>query len=164
MPTTYEKIQSTTLGSAQSSITLSSIPATYTDLRIVLANAFTSYALDTVKIQFNSDTATNYSATQLMGDGASASSSRQSSVSSGLLGRAGYQSTRPSMIIADVFSYAGSTYKTYLSDSAADQNGSGEVLRHVGLWRSTSAITSVTLMNVTFQAGAIVTIYGILKA
>ncbi len=164
MPATYEKIATTTLGSAASSITLGSIPATYTDLRIVLANAFTSYALDTVKIQFNSDTATNYSATQLMGDGASASSSRQTSINSGLLGRAGYQSTRPSIITADVFSYAGSTYKTYLSDSAADQNGSGEVLRHVGLWRSTSAITSVTLMNVTFQAGAIVTIYGILKA
>jgi len=164
MATTYEKIASTTLGSAASTITLGSIPATYTDLRIVLANAFTSYALDTVKIQFNSDTGTNYSATQLMGDGASASSASQSSVNSGLLGRAGYQSTRPAMITADVFSYAGSTYKTYLADSAADQNGSGEVLRHVGLWRSTSAITSVTLMNVTFQAGAIVTLYGILKA
>jgi hypothetical protein len=164
MASTYEKIASTTLGSAASTITLSSIPATYTDLRIVLANAFTSYALDTVKIRFNSDTATNYSATQLMGDGATASSSVQSSVSSGLLGRAGYQSTRPAMITADVFSYAGSTFKTYLSDSAADQNGSGEVLRTVGLWRSTAAITSVTLMNVTFEAGAIVTIYGILKA
>jgi len=164
MATTYEKIASTTLGSAASTITLGSIPATYTDLRIVLANAFTSYALDTVKIQFNSDTGTNYSATQLMGDGASASSASQSSVNSGLLGRAGYQSTRPAMITADVFSYAGSTYKTYLADSAADQNGSGEVLRHVGLWRSTSAITSITLMNVTFQAGAIVTLYGILKA
>lgn len=164
MATTYEKIASTTLGSAASTITLSSIPATYTDLRIVLANAFTSYALDTVKIQFNGDTATNYSATQLMSDGASVSSSRQSSVSSGILGRAGYQSTRPAMITADIFSYAGSTYKTYLSNSAADQNGSGEVLTQVGLWRSTSAITSVTLMNVTFQAGAIVTIYGILKA
>jgi hypothetical protein len=155
-------IATTTLGAAASTITLSSIPATYTDLRIVLANAFTSYALDTVKIQFNSDTATNYSATQLMGDGSSASTSGQSSVSSGLLGRAGYQSTRPAMITADVFSYAGSTYKTYLSTSAADQNGSGEVLTQVGLWRSTSAITSITLMNVTFQAGAIVTIYGIL--
>ena len=164
MATTYEKIATTTLGSAASTITLSSIPATYTDLRIVLANAFTSYGLDTVKIQFNSDTATNYSATQLMGDGSSASSSRQSSVSSGLLGRAGYQSTRPAMITADIFSYAGSTYKTYLADSAADQNGSGEVLRHVGLWRSTSAITSITLMNVTFQAGAVATLYGILKA
>jgi hypothetical protein len=164
MATTYDKIATTTLSSASATITFNSIPASWTDLRIVLANAFTSYALDTVKIQFNGDTATNYSATQLMGDGASASSSRQSSVSSGLLGRAGYQSTRPAMVTADVFSYAGSTYKTYLSDSAADQNGSGEVLRHVGLWRSTAAITSVTLMNVTFQAGAIVTIYGILKA
>lgn len=164
MATTYEPIATTTLGTSASTITLSSIPATYTDLKIVLANAFTSYALDTVKIQFNGDTATNYSATALMGDGATAQSSRQSSVNSGLLGRAGYQSTRPSMIIADIFSYTGSTFKTYLADSAADQNGSGEVLRHVGLWRSTSAITSITLMNVTFQAGAVVSLYGIKNA
>ena len=36
MPATYEPIATTTLGSAATNITFSSIPATYTDLRLVL--------------------------------------------------------------------------------------------------------------------------------
>ena len=163
MATTYEPIATKTLGSAASSITFSSIAATYTDLRIVLANAFTSYGLDTAKIRFNGDTATNYSDTLLTGDGSTASSSRRSSVSSATVGRVGYTAL-PAMILIDIFSYAGSTNKTFLSADAADQNGSGEVNRSVGLWRNTAAITSITLMNVTFEAGATATLYGIKNA
>jgi hypothetical protein len=155
-------IATTTLGSAASSITFSSITGTYTDLRIVLSNAFTSYALDTAKIRFNGDTGSNYSDTLLTGDGSTASSSRRTSVTSATIGRVGFQSTRPGMILVDVFSYAGSTNKTFLGADAADQNGSGEVNRSVGLWRNTAAITSITLMNVTFEAGATATLYGIL--
>lgn len=163
MPATYDSIATTTLGAAASTITFSSIPGTYTDLRLVLANVFTSYGLDTVRIRFNSDTGSNYSYTMLTGDGASASSSRASGTQP-IVGRAGYQSTRPSMILIDIFSYAGSTNKTYLSADAADQNGSGEINRVVGLWRSTSAITSIELRNVTFEAGATATLYGIKAA
>ena len=161
---TYEPIATTTLSSAASTITFSSIPNTYTDLRVVVANAFTSYGLDTVRIRFNSDTGSNYSYTMLTGDGSTAASSRGTSQTQPIVGRAGYQSTRPSMILIDIFSYAGSTNKTYLAADAADQNGSGEVNRVVGLWRSTSAINAIELRNVTFEAGCVVTIYGIKAA
>jgi hypothetical protein len=36
MATTYEKIATTTLGTAAATFTFSSIPATYTDLRLVV--------------------------------------------------------------------------------------------------------------------------------
>jgi hypothetical protein len=166
MASTYEPIATTTLGTSASTITFSSIPATYTDLRLVLANAFTSYGIDTVKIRFNGDTGSNYSDTYILGDGSAASSGRATSQTSGRLGRTGYLSSAPGMILLDIFSYAGSTNKSYLSADAADTNGGvqNEVSRTVGLWRDTAAITSIELRNVTFQAGATATLYGIKNA
>ena len=75
MPTTYEPIATQTLGSAAATITFSSIPATYTDLRLVLVGTSTISA--NPKINFNSDTATNYSQTILSGNGSVANSARQ---------------------------------------------------------------------------------------
>ena len=70
MASTYEPIATTTLGSAASSITFSSIPATYTDLRLVLVHT-PSASTGNAQMQFNSDTATNYSYTyrQRIGSG-----------------------------------------------------------------------------------------------
>jgi hypothetical protein len=63
-------------------------------------------------------------------------------------------------------SYAGSTFKTAIGTANEDDNGSGSVSAIVGLYRSTSAITSITFgTNAnSYAAGTIVTIYGILKA
>ena len=63
MAATYEPIATTTLGSAASSITFNSIPATYTDLRVVLVGTTTATA--NCWLTFNSDGATNYSDTFL---------------------------------------------------------------------------------------------------
>ncbi|NBQ97859.1 MAG: hypothetical protein EBU12_06490, partial [Microbacteriaceae bacterium] len=57
---TYSQIASTTLGSAASSVTFSSIAATYTDLVIVVQAAVTAGSI-ALRMQFNSDTGTNYS-------------------------------------------------------------------------------------------------------
>lgn len=160
MAATYQPIATQTLTSSASSITFSSIAASWTDLRVVIANAFTSYGLDTCMIRFNGDTATNYSYTYLLGDGSTATSGATANAAQAVLGRVGVTGT-PAMIQTDIFSYAASSYKTYLSAGAADQNGSGEVNRTVGLWRSTAAITSITLRNVTFEAGTTATLYGI---
>ena len=66
----------------------------------------------------------------------------------------------------DIFSYAGSTFKTALSNQNIDNNSTGWVFRSVGLWRSTSAITSLTITNSSNQlaAGTTASLYGILKA
>jgi hypothetical protein len=66
-----------------------------------------------------------------------------------------------------MFSYAGSTFKSCLVERNADFNGSGQVARQVGLWRSTSAITSISLFDPFgngYGTGTIATLYGILKA
>ena len=165
MAATYEKIATTTLGSAAASITFSSIAASWTDLRLVFVGVGAS-AGDVPAIRFNSDTATNYSRTYLTGNGTAASSNRTTSSNRIACGDAGDSTTIPSFNTVDIFSYTGSTYKTVLIESSEDQNGSGKVTRAVGLWRSTSAITSITVFNPSYNLGAgyTATLYGILKA
>jgi hypothetical protein len=175
MPATYEPIATTTLGSAAASITFSSIPATYTDLKVILTGfiEYTSPDRSFLYMRFNGDTATNYSATYIKGDGTTASSSQDTSSDKA---RIGYISWSPagsgayySLNEIDIFSYAGSTYKTALGRGNVDMNtaATGEVHRNVILWRSTSAITSVNLyssLTRNFGTGTTATLYGIKNA
>ena len=165
MPATYEKIQSTTLGSAASSITFSSIGSGYTDIRIsfvIIGGAGTAGQFD---ITYNNDTTSLYSITRLYGDGSSAGSSRYSGTALYPCQNS-FSSTPPVFATIDLFSYAGSTFKTALITYSNDANGSGSAERSVGLYRSTSAITRIDLGGVggTFAIGTTATVYGILKA
>jgi len=160
MPTTYEPIQSYTLSGSTSEVTFTSIPATYTDLRLVFAGVSSAQSLC---LQFNGDTATNYSLTVLRGDGSSAVSSRNTSIDRLIV--QSLTGTNPNLLTTDIFSYAGGTFKTLLSSSSEDNNGSGNTRQSVGLWRSTSAITSIRVYgfsgsNITGTA----TLYGIKNA
>lgn len=141
---TYTPIATQTLGSAAASITFSSIPGTYTDLRLVLTGL--TSAADVMCLQFNGDTATNYSGVDLYGNGASAGSSAQTAVPYHQLNFHGATSiTIPTTFGVDIFSYAGSTNKTLLSNASMDFNGSGNVDLMCSLWRSTAAITSIKI-------------------
>jgi hypothetical protein len=164
MPATYEPIATTTLGSAASTITFSSIPSTYTDLRLVLVATTTTET--SCYLQFNSDTGTNYSRTELSGNGSAAFSSGGSSQAQISLVYSSISTTIPSFITLDIFSYAGNTFKTCLTSASQDVNGSGLVGCNVGLWRSTSAITSVNFIfySGSFAAGTTATLYGIKNA
>jgi hypothetical protein len=165
MPATYEKIATTTLSSANSTITFSTIPATYTDLRLVLT-ATSSAGGAQVIFRVNSDTGSNYSRTRLSGNGSTASSNRFTNDNAIYTDQAGLSTTIPHFYSFDIFSYAGSTNKTLLAAVAEDNNGSGNVNYAVGLWRNTAAITSTTLTNTggDFSIGTTATLYGILKA
>jgi len=163
MPATYEKIATTTLGSAASTITFNSIAASWTDLRLIYVGTPVSGA--SLDVYFNSDTGSNYSRTTLYGDGSAAGSGRNSNLGFWRT-TFGMTASYPSFVALDIFSYAGSTYKTGLSTFSADWNGSGYAYRNVGLWRSTAAITRIDLDlgGNNFAAGTTATLYGILKA
>jgi hypothetical protein len=167
---TYTPIATTTLGSAQASYTFSSIPQTYTDL-VLVASAKSGLTTTTqVKLTFNSDTATNYSWTRLLGDGSAASSARgttQAYVEVGYIaGNSG--SVQPDMFILQIQNYANSTtYKTLLSRWSSMNAANAYVAAVVGLWRKTpEAITSITLApdSTNFQTGSTFTLYGIAAA
>jgi len=160
---TYQPIASTTLGSAASSITLSSIPSTYTDLRLVFVLKNTS--ADNPIVRLNSDSGTNYSLTQIRGNGSAAQSSRGSNTSETILGY--NTASQWTFNTLDFFSYTASTNKTFLITTSEDANGSGNTYSIVSLYRSTSAISTITLSNFsgnTFVAGTTATLYGIKAA
>ena len=171
MPTsTYTPIYTTTLGSAQSSVTLNSFSG-YTDLVVVCSVTANSTA-DWLTLRFNSDTGTNYSVTTLQGTSSNAAvSQRQSSVDKitlpGFTNTMG--STVPSTNIFNVQNYSNSTtYKTVLSRGGTfDNSTTAAVGAVVGLWRSTSAVTSMSLFMYSgnsFKAGSTFTLYGIKAA
>lgn len=164
MPATYEPIATTTLGSAAATITFNSVPSTYTDLRIVLICSSASGSIFP-KVIYNNSTAGLYSSTFLNGSGTSASSNAVSGYAYIQLANNG-TSTTPVLYTLDVFSYAGSTFKTTLITTNEDNNGSGAVARSVNLYQSTSAISRVDLYTGgnNFAIGTTATLYGILKA
>jgi hypothetical protein len=165
MPVTYDNIATNTLGSATKNITFSSIPATYTDLRIVLVGTIQT-AADYIEITFNGTTS-GYSWTRLSGDGSTAASGRITSNTKWVPNLPlGGSTTVPMLITTDIFSYAGSTFKTGLMETSADLNGSGVVIRGVGLWQNTAAITSIKLevQTYNFNSGTTATLYGIKNA
>ena len=151
MPATYEKIATLTgLGS------FTSIPATYTDLKLV---GQTVSGGQNIEVRFNGSSASLYSWTVLRGNGSAAASVRSSftyiplSGDSFVSGFGFYE--------VDIFSYAGSTFKTLLSSFSNDANGTGRVARTVALWRSTAAITDIEIRN---NGGNPLTLYGIKNA
>jgi hypothetical protein len=119
-------------------------------------------------MQFNGDTATNYSYTQLYGNGTAAGSSTGTSLSFIVIGdnRAGSSTTIPNFVTTDIFSYAGTTYKSVLDTDQMDKNGTGSLEYMVGLWRNTAAITSIKIGNdgTNFNTGTTATLYGIKAA
>ena len=170
MPATYEPIATQTLASAAATITFSSIPATYTDLRLVLVvNGFTGAATFTPLLRFNgSSGGTEHSETNMYGEGASAISVRNTSDAYiSLATGSSISSTVPTLIELDVFSYAGSTNKTVLINYSNDRNGSGETGRIVGLKRNTAAINAINLGSssaASYAIGTTATLYGIKAA
>lgn len=164
MALTYEPITTTTLGTASASITLSSIPGTYTDLRVVLGNLRFASSGQGCAIRFNGDTGTNYSYMYNFGDSSGTSISYQASQSTPYITGWPIDSNNSGYCIVDIFNYAGSTNKTYLSDSGY---GAGFAAKAMGMWRNSAAITSITLLptaSINIAVGTTVTIYGIKAA
>jgi hypothetical protein len=176
MPKTYEPIQTTTLGSPQSSVTLSSIPGTYTDLFLTCslrATAATFNSTNFVEPIFNSNTSALYSLTGYLvrtgtvtfSSGANASNLR------GVMGIAtpGQSSGVFSHFTMNLMNYANtSTNKSVLctSRTGGDITAMDDLWTNVGLFRSTSAITSMTFTPSigNFETGCTFTLYGIKAA
>jgi hypothetical protein len=160
MAQTYTPLATTTLTSAQNTVTLSSIPSTYTDLLLVVNG--TSSASQAAYLYFNNDTATNYSATYLYGTGSSAISGRTTSDTR--IYTCDFTTTQ-SQIISQIMNYANTTtYKTEINRGG----GAGlDTVASVGLWRSTSAINRIDIFlasSATFSIGSTFSLYGIKAA
>jgi hypothetical protein len=162
MPKTYEPIATTTLASAATSFTFSSIPATYTDL-ILIADMSTAGSSNYPSVRLNGDTASNYSRTYINGDGSSISSSRNTESYMTVFGNQ-ITASRVNFIMHFMNYSNTTTNKTALSRK---NDSAGVMGATVHLWRSTAAINSILINSQTsdtFSIGTTFTLYGIKAA
>lgn len=148
--TSFESIATTTVGVGGAlSITFSSIPSTYTHLQIRGINKDTGVGsgFQVLGVQFNGDTGSNYSLHRLTGNGTAAAAGAGSNTTTFYTGTTVLNTANTyGGFILDILDYANTNkYKTARSLDGSDGNGSGEISLRSGSWRSTSAITSITL-------------------
>ena len=168
IPPSFNSI-ATASGSGVSSVTFSSIPATYAHLQIRAISQDNNNS--ELRLQFNSDTATNYSWHYMRAiDSNSASGASGGGASANYIGYAGYSSGTANYWCAniiDIHEYANTArYKTSRSFYGYSKNasGSGIIWYGSGNWRSNSAITSITILNgdsVNWNSGTTFELYGI---
>jgi hypothetical protein len=149
-------------------ITFSSIPSTYTHLQIRgigrNTTATTSYHF---RVQFNGDTASNYAIHYTYGDGTTVYSGGAGDDTSLYTFRTTGASAASNIFgtgVMDILDYKNtSKYKTLRTLSGEERDGDGYVFYGSGLWRSTSAITSIKLFYLSgnFAQYSQLTLYGI---
>ena len=167
--TNFDSIATNTLTSNQTNITFSSIAGTYKhlQLRFMTRNNRASQ-LDGIYLRFNSDTASNYSEHFLRGDGATASAGATAPNSWMLSGNVAASNAGANIYgvgVIDILEYANTNInKTIRSLTGFDNNGSGYVGLFSGNWRSTSAVTSITIGSTDgtgLLSGSTFALYGI---
>lgn len=144
------------------------IPQTYQDLEVVVyGRSQRAAATSEVYCYLNNDGGLNYSRTRIHGDGAGAFSNRNTNSGIVIFGEIPAASAASGIFgscVMHIVNYRSSTYKTTLSRSACDMNGSGYTHLYANLWRGTGAITNIDIYNTNaepFTAGTVVALYGI---
>ena len=154
MADTYTLISSVTVSAGgAASIDFTSIPATYTDLLVVLSGRGDATVYNNL-LRFNNDSGSNYKWRNLYAFSGSVYSENDGAASpENTYIRFGY--TNASSMTASSFgsaqayipNYAGSSYKSVSMDGVQESNASTGVgaAFAAGLWNSTSAINRVTI-------------------
>ena len=156
----FESIQTINLSGGETTLTFSSIPQTYTHLQL---RGFTKGGGS--RIQFNGDTGSNYNRRYVYGNGTSALAGEQiSQTYSSIIDNISQQANTFNPSIVDIYDYTSTNkFKNMLCVTGYDDGSSSncEIFFFSGLWRSTSAITSLTLTGGTFAQYSTFSLYGI---
>ena len=167
MPTTMNLIAKQTVGSGgAASVTFSSIPQTFTDLKVVCsarASADMTYA-----VTFNGS-ATSYSGISLRGSGAATASYSTTAYAYGstAVGLGYVNNVASTFTNCEIYipNYTSSNNKSFSADNVQEQNTASPVYANLtaGLWSNSAAITSVGLKTEsgTFTEFSEFTLYGI---
>jgi len=160
-------IQHITVGSGgAASITFSSIPATFTDLQLVISARTTGTAQNwqLINVLPNGVTA-NRSQRYLAGTGSGVDNAAGSELQAWASSASSTANTFGSVVI-NISNYLAAVAKSFSIDSVTETNATAALqVLTAGLWDDTSAITSLQL---TLNSGNLVqhssaTLYGILK-
>jgi len=161
---TYTPIATATASGSQPTISFTSISGSYTDLVLIYsAKDGTGGAEGNIQVTFNSDSGSNYSWTNLYGNGSTTGSTRSTNQTAIYAYCAGNTASLEAGTF-QVMNYSNAT--TYKSTLNRGNVASGAVVARVGLWRSTSAITRMDLTSSSgnFASGSTFTLYGIQAA
>lgn len=155
-------LYSTTLVATTANLTISGIPSTYRDLRLIINGSFTGDSGTTIR--FNGDGGNNYSEVSANARFGNAIDSG-SSTSSSLFGDYVNGGVNFAKII-DIMNYSVTDqHKGALCRSNASTVSTGSttgVQMHVGRWANNSAITSISaICTSTYTVGTTFTLYGI---
>jgi len=165
----FESISTVTLSGTQSSITLSSIPGTFTHLQLRYSGL--SNNMGTMFMEINGDTSIDsYRTHSLVGTGSAVTQAdltgRAAILGGGFSGQ--FSTTYPMIGIVNFLDYTNtSKYKTTKALHGTDTNNtgySGEVELVSGLWKQTNAITQLRFFldgGMNFTANSKFALYGI---
>lgn len=168
MANTYELIATSTVGSGGvSSVTFSSIPATYTDLKVAFsARTDSSLSYENVIVKPNGSTSNLSDKTIFTVNGSSTGGA--SDPTQLIIGQAATSIETASVFgNSEVYipNYLASQYKSTSADGVNENNGTAATLMLItGIWQSTAAITSLTIaptIGSTFNQYSSFYLYGI---
>ena len=163
MANTYYLIEAKTLTTTTASVTFTSIPQTYTDLKLVFSTRDNAASyINNMNININGSAA-NFSARTIMKLGAGASSGTETT---NLAFSTSATATADTFTNGEVYfpNYTGSNYKLYSAESASENNASNNgMIMENGLWSNTAAITEITFTpsSASFVSGSTFYLYGI---
>jgi hypothetical protein len=172
LPNTYTLISSNVLTTATASVTFSAIPATFTDLVVrfsVRGDQATN--ISDFTLRFNSDSASNYSETRLLGyNGTNVLSDRLSSQTNiQNITVNGASSTASTFSNGEIYlpNYTSTANKPISVFDVVENNSatSNQLLADAVLYRNSTAISSATFTaNGNFVSGSSFYLYGISKS
>ena len=168
MANTYEAISTVTVGSGgAATINFTSIPATYTDLKIVLS-VRNETAAGQMNMIFNNSTDSTYSRRKIYSDGSSAqgtSGSSETTFNFIDIPFSSYTANTFSNTEIYIPNYAGSNNKSFSVDSVEENNATTSYTELIaGLRSNTDAITSIKFAinnGSDFNQYSTATLYGI---
>jgi hypothetical protein len=159
---TYTPLATVTLGSSASSVTFSSIPATYRDLVLVFEGSTTG--TNDIRFRLNGDTGSNYSAVFMRGTGGGLAQSGSFTDSVSYLTTSNTVSTDRVISTASIMDYSATDkHKTILIRSGYVTTAGRQVEAQATRWANTAAITSLAITTSAnlLATGTVVSLYGI---
>lgn len=164
-------ISDQTLSGAAATITFSSIPATYKELRVILqGRGDTAASAVNVSLRFNADTGANYDRQFFQGNVSAASAGEsfaQTSAQVGTLSAATSPANAAGQIAIEIPNYTGAVFQKTAEARTGfkSSTASGGLLMQDSsiFWRNTAAITQIDLIASAgnFIIGTRATLYGI---
>ena len=165
-----QPIYTQTVGSGGvGTVTFNNVPQTFTDLKLVVSSRSTTAAVyQNLDVNFNGNSASTFSSTRLRGTGSTTYSDRYTSAS--IL--VGFEINDAANATANTFSsieyyipnYTSSNFKQVIVDGIWENNATAAYQTMLaGLWRDTSAISSIAINGYNHAQYSTFSLYGVLR-